>query len=87
MNARGLALVRAVEGDLAAALGWVEESLRPLPWYLWTQGYALEAALTVAETAGDPRAARWNTDLVRIAGRAQLGIGRTLPQAALNRPI
>lgn len=82
MNARALALVRAAGGDLAGALGWVEDSLRREPWYLWARGYALQAGVALAHAADDRRAGQWSAELGRLAGRAQLGIRCDAPGIA-----
>jgi hypothetical protein len=74
MTARGLALVRAAQGDLGGALGWVEESLSRSPWYLWVQGYALQTGVVMATAAGDARGENWRRQLEPLVGRAQLAL-------------
>jgi len=81
MNARVLARVRAAQGDHRAALGWVEESVHPDPWYLWVHAYALRLAVDIAVAASDARGPRWQGELDAVVGRACIG-GMTGPEGA-----
>jgi tetratricopeptide (TPR) repeat protein len=71
---RGLGLLRAARGDLAGAIGVLEDALtrsrRQRDTHLWMRAYVLDALCATAVAAGHPTAPRWVTDLASIAGRS-----------------
>lgn len=77
----------AAQGDIPAALQWLEDARRrcrrlPDSW-LWVEAYALEALCRVAVASGVPTAPQWIGELEAVAGRA--GMRELLVRATLHR--
>ncbi|MGH8776234.1 MAG: SARP family transcriptional regulator [Jiangellaceae bacterium] len=70
--ARGLARLADARGDQPGAVGWVEEGLRPEPWYLWPCANLLDAGCDAATAAFPERADRWADELRGLAARGGL---------------
>jgi hypothetical protein len=70
--ARGLARLTAARGDQPGAVRWVEEGLRPEPWYLWPCANLLDAGCDTAMSAFPELADRWADDLGGLAARGGL---------------
>lgn len=70
--ARGLARLTATRGDQPGAVRWVEEGLRPEPWYLWPCANLLDAGCDTAMSGFPDLADRWADELSGLAARGGL---------------
>jgi DNA-binding SARP family transcriptional activator len=84
---RGFGLMRAARGDLAGAIGAMEQALthcaRERDTHLWLRAYVLDALCAVAVNVRHPTAARWVTDLASLTGRS--GMRELSVRAYLHR--
>jgi DNA-binding SARP family transcriptional activator len=73
-SVRGLALLRAAEGDLAGSVTLLEDALarcaRQRDTHLWIRAHVLDALCAVGLAARDPQTGAWVGDLGTLAGRA-----------------
>jgi len=87
MGARGIGLVKIVNGDLADGIRWLDDArtrcIRIPDAYLWIHGYCLDALCEQAIAHGVKGAGRWVSDLAAVAART--GMNELLVRAQLHR--
>jgi len=87
MGARGIGLVKIVNGDLAEGIRWLDDArtrcVRIPDAYLWIHGYCLDALCDQAIAHGVKGADRWVSDLAAAAART--GMNELLVRAQLHR--
>jgi len=87
MGARGIGLVKIVNGDLADGIRWLDDArtrcIRIPDAYLWIHGYCLDALCEQAIAHGVKGADRWVSDLEAAAART--GMNELLVRAQLHR--
>ncbi len=87
MGARGIGLVKIVNGDLAEGIRWLDDArtrcVRIPDAYLWIHGYCLDSLCDQAIARGVKGADRWVSDLAAVAART--GMNELLVRAQLHR--
>jgi DNA-binding SARP family transcriptional activator len=87
MGARGIGLVKIMNGDLADGIRWLDDArtrcVRIPDAYLWIHGYCLDALCEQAIEHGVKGADRWVADLEAAAART--GMNELLVRAQLHR--
>jgi tetratricopeptide (TPR) repeat protein len=93
MGARGIGLVKIVNGDVAEGIRWLDDArtraTRIPDAYLWIHGYCLDTLCEQAIAHGVKGADRWVTDLQAVAARTgmnELLVRAQLHAAALGMP-
>ena len=93
MGARGIGLVKIVNGDLVDGIRWLDDArtrcIRIPDAYLWIHGYCLDALCEQAIVHGVKGADRWVSDLAAVAARTgmnELLVRAQLHGAALGSP-
>jgi len=93
MGARGIGLVKIVNGDLDEGIRWLDDArtrcIRIPDAYLWIHGYCLDALCDQAIAHGVTGADRWVADLQAVAARTgmnELLVRAQLHAAALGMP-
>ena len=87
MGARGIGLVKIVNGDVADGIRWLDDArtrcIRFPDAYLWIHGYCLDALCEQAIAHAVKGADRWVSDLAAVAART--GMNELLVRAQLHR--
>lgn len=93
MGARGIGLVKIVNGDVAEGIRWLDDArtraIRIPDAYLWIHGYCLDTLCEQAITHSAKGADRWVADLQAVAARTgmhELLVRVQLHAAALGMP-
>jgi hypothetical protein len=93
MGARGIGLVKIVNGDVAEGIRWLDDArtraTRIPDAYLWIHGYCLDTLCEQAIAHGVKGADRWVADLQAVAARTgmnELLVRAQLHAAALGMP-
>jgi hypothetical protein len=87
MGARGIGLVKIVNGDVAEGVRWLDDArmrcIRIPDTYWWIHGYCLDTLCEQAIAQGVKGSDRWVSDLEAAAART--GMNELLVRAQLHR--